>query len=208
MFDATHDQIRRWVRDDGIDGLRVDHPDGLADPVGYMAALREMAARSRGSRREDPRTGRGAAGRLALDGTTGYDALTEVQSLFVDPSAEAAFDRLYRDLTGDQRTFHEHVEAGKRTAVTTILQAEVSRLARLVPGVENAAEALGELAVHFPVYRSYLPEGAHLLAVAIEGAPAPARPRPRRRDRRTRSTAVRFQSSRRGHTRDPLGPYR
>ena len=43
VFDATHEQIRRWVRDDGIDGLRVDHPDGLADPVGYMRALRELA---------------------------------------------------------------------------------------------------------------------------------------------------------------------
>jgi (1->4)-alpha-D-glucan 1-alpha-D-glucosylmutase len=171
VFDATHDQIRRWVRDDGIDGLRVDHPDGLADPVGYMAALREMAGpQSWLTVEKILEPGEALPADWPVDGTTGYDALTEVQSLFVDPSAEAAFDRLYRDLTGDQRTFHEHVEAGKRTAVTTILQAEVSRLARLVPGVENAAEALGELAVHFPVYRSYLPEGAHYLAVAIEGA--------------------------------------
>jgi (1->4)-alpha-D-glucan 1-alpha-D-glucosylmutase len=176
VLDATHEQIRRWVRDDGIDGLRVDHPDGLADPVGYMSALRELAGPDAWLTVEkilEP--GEALPPDWPVDGTTGYDALTEVQGLFVDPAAEAALDGLYRDLTGDQRTFHDHVEAGKRTAVTTILQAEVSRLARLVPTIENAGEVLAELAVHFPVYRSYLPTGAEHLAQAI-GATRTARP--------------------------------
>ncbi len=176
VLDATHEQIRRWVRDDGIDGLRVDHPDGLADPVGYMTALRELAGPDSWLTVEkilEP--GEALPPAWPVDGTTGYDALTEVQGLFVDPRAEAAFDGLYRDLTGDQRSFHDHVEAGKRTAVTTILQAEVSRLARLVPTVENAGGALAELAVHFPVYRSYLPTGAEHLTQAIEATRA-ARP--------------------------------
>ena len=56
IFDATHAQIARWVREDGIDGLRVDHPDGLTDPTGYLAALRDLAgARDMAARREDPR---------------------------------------------------------------------------------------------------------------------------------------------------------
>ncbi len=171
VLEATHEQIRRWMRDDGIDGLRVDHPDGLADPVGYMTALRELAGPEAWLTVEkilEP--GEPLPTDWPVDGTTGYDALAEVQGLFVDARTESDFDRLYRDLTGDQRTFHDHVEAGKRTAVTTILQAEVSRLARLVPGVENAGEALAELAVHFPVYRSYLPTGAEHLAQAIAAA--------------------------------------
>ena len=66
-----------------------------------------------------------------VDGTTGYDALAEVSSLFVDPAAEDIFDSFYRDLTGDQRDFAAHVEAGKRMIATGILQAEIRRLARL-----------------------------------------------------------------------------
>ena len=77
---------------------------------------------------------------------------------------------MYRDLTGDTRSFHEHVENGKRTAATTILRAEIVRLARLVPDVAEAADALTELVVHFPVYRSYLPVGAEHLAQAMAAA--------------------------------------
>ncbi len=47
VFDATHAEIARWVREDGIDGLRVDHPDGLADPLGYMTRLRALAGTGR-----------------------------------------------------------------------------------------------------------------------------------------------------------------
>jgi (1->4)-alpha-D-glucan 1-alpha-D-glucosylmutase len=176
VFDATHDQIRRWVRDDGIDGLRVDHPDGLVDPLKYMRDLRELAGPDSWLTVEkilEP--GETLPPEWPVDGTTGYDALAEVGPLFVDPAAESALDALYRDLTGDQLSFHEHVARGKRAAVDTILQAEISRLARLVPQVEHAHEALAELVVQFPVYRSYLPTGAEHLAQAIEAARA-ARP--------------------------------
>ncbi|HEY8301790.1 MAG TPA: malto-oligosyltrehalose synthase [Jatrophihabitans sp.] len=176
VFDATHDQIRRWVRDDGIDGLRVDHPDGLVDPVGYMRALRELAGPDSWLTVEkilEP--GEELPADWPIDGTTGYDALAEVQPLFVDPAAEAGFNDLYRELTGDTRSFHDHVENGKRTAATTILRAEITRLARLVPDVPDAADALAELVVHFPVYRSYLPTGAEHLTQAMDAARA-ARP--------------------------------
>jgi (1->4)-alpha-D-glucan 1-alpha-D-glucosylmutase len=176
VFDATHEQIRRWVRDDGIDGLRVDHPDGLVDPLKYMQDLRELAGSGSWLTVEkilEP--GETLPPEWPVDGTTGYDALVEVGSLFVDRAAEPALDALYRELTGDQHSFHEHVARGKRSTVETILRAEISRLARLVPQVEHAHEALAELVVHFPVYRSYLPTGAEHLAQAIEAARA-ARP--------------------------------
>ncbi|MGH8860476.1 MAG: malto-oligosyltrehalose synthase [Jatrophihabitantaceae bacterium] len=176
VFAATHDQIRRWVREDGIDGLRVDHPDGLVDPLRYLQDLRELAGPAAWLTVEkilEP--GENLPVEWPVDGTTGYDAMTEVQGLYLDASAEGAFDDLYRDLTGDTRSFHDHVAEGKRAAIATILQAEVARLGRLVPGVEHAIDALTELAVHFPVYRSYLPAGAEHLARAIEAARA-ARP--------------------------------
>jgi (1->4)-alpha-D-glucan 1-alpha-D-glucosylmutase len=176
VFDATHQQIGRWVRDDGIDGLRVDHPDGLVDPAGYLRRLRELAGPEAWLTVEkilEP--GELLPADWPVDGSTGYDALAEVGALFVDPAAGAAFDQLYRSLTGDELSFADHVEQGKRHVVTTILRAEVSRLARLVPNIEDAEAALAELVVHFPVYRSYLPDGAEHLAAAITAASS-ARP--------------------------------
>jgi (1->4)-alpha-D-glucan 1-alpha-D-glucosylmutase len=176
VFDATHEQIRRWLQADEIDGLRIDHPDGLADPRGYLLRLRGLAGGDSWITVEkilEP--GEELPRDWAVDGTTGYDALAEVTALFVDESAEPVLDAAYRELTGDSCTFAEHVHAGKRTAVTTFLRAEVSRLARLVPQFFDAEAALAELLVAFPVYRSYLPVGAEHLATAIERARA-ARP--------------------------------
>jgi (1->4)-alpha-D-glucan 1-alpha-D-glucosylmutase len=176
VFTATHEQIARWLREDKVSGIRVDHPDGLADPPGYFIRLRALAGGDSWLIVEkilEP--GEHLPAAWPVDGTTGYDALAEVGGVFVDPAAEVALDEAYRELTGDTRSFAEHVAGGKRDAVSTILQAEVRRLARLAPDVECAAEALAELLVAFPVYRSYLPDGAEHLARAIETARA-ARP--------------------------------
>jgi (1->4)-alpha-D-glucan 1-alpha-D-glucosylmutase len=176
VFDATHAQIARWLREDGVVGVRVDHPDGLADPRGYLARLRALTGGDGWITVEkilEP--GEELPDDWPIDGTTGYDALAEVGGLFIDPDAAATLDATYRELTGDEADFTEHVRRGKQLAVTTILRAEVARLARLVPGVESAADALAELLVAFPVYRSYLPDGAEHLAAAIETARA-ARP--------------------------------
>ncbi|NED94055.1 malto-oligosyltrehalose synthase [Phytoactinopolyspora alkaliphila] len=164
---ATHERVLAWVRDDEIDGLRVDHPDGLADPAAYFTWLRSEAPDAWLTAEKILEPGEALPARWPVDGTTGYDALAEVGPLFVDPRAEPAFDRLYRDVTGDHLDFAGHVQAGKRLVATTILRAEIRRLARLVPSVPRAVEALTELAVAFPVYRSYLPDGAENLAGAV-----------------------------------------
>ena len=103
---------------------------------------------------------------------TGYDALSEVNALLLDPAAEGAMTRLYVELTGDDRDFEQHIADGKRMVAGTIMKAEVCRLARLVPQVDEALAALTELAVAFPVYRSYLPLGAEYLAEAVRRATA------------------------------------
>ncbi|MDT4949768.1 MAG: (1-_4)-alpha-D-glucan 1-alpha-D-glucosylmutase [Pseudonocardiales bacterium] len=176
VFDATHEQIVHWLRDDRIAGLRIDHPDGLVDPLGYFTRLRSIAGDESWLLVEkilEP--GEKLPTEWPVDGTTGYDALTEVGGVFIDTTAETELDDLYRELTGDKLTGPEHVQLGKRNAVETILQAEVSRLARLTADVDRAGEALAELLVAFPVYRSYLPTGGGHLATAIGTARA-ARP--------------------------------
>jgi (1->4)-alpha-D-glucan 1-alpha-D-glucosylmutase len=173
VFDATHAQIARWLHEDHITGLRIDHPDGLADPLGYFTRLRELAGEDAWIVVEkilEP--GEQLPEEWPVDGATGYEALADVCGIFLDPAAEAAFDQLYRELTGDLLTHTEHVTNGKRDGVTTILRAEVNRLAALAPRVDGAADAIAELLVAFPVYRSYLPTGAGDLATAMERARA------------------------------------
>jgi (1->4)-alpha-D-glucan 1-alpha-D-glucosylmutase len=173
VFAATHEEIRRWVDEDGIDALRVDHPDGLVDPQGYVERLRGLLGPERWLVIEkilEP--GEVLPPDWPVDGTTGYDAMAEVGAVFVDHSAEEAFTETYRELTGDRADFAAHVERGKRDVATTILRAEINRLALLAPTVDRADEALIELVVAFPVYRSYLPTGGPYLAEAIEQARA------------------------------------
>jgi (1->4)-alpha-D-glucan 1-alpha-D-glucosylmutase len=167
VFEATHREVLRWVRGDGVAGLRVDHPDGLADPLGYLSRLHAAAPGTWLVVEKILEPGEALPRDWPVAGTTGYDALAEVTGLLVDRSAEPAFTAMYRSLTGDHRGFGEHVEAAKRQVLTTTMQAEVRRLARLCPQVERADEAITELLVAFPVYRSYLPDGADHLAEAV-----------------------------------------
>ncbi|SOD74045.1 maltooligosyl trehalose synthase [Jatrophihabitans sp. GAS493] len=167
VFDATHARVLDWVRHDGIIGLRLDHPDGLADPAGYLERLRAATGDCWITVEKILEPGEQLPTTWPVAGTTGYDALTEVSNVLIDPTVEPRFDALYRELSGDALDFHEHVARGKRTAVETILQAEVSRLARLVPSVERARDALAELLIAFPVYRSYLPDGREYLDQAV-----------------------------------------
>ncbi|HEY2984515.1 MAG TPA: malto-oligosyltrehalose synthase [Jatrophihabitantaceae bacterium] len=169
VFDATHREVLRLVGD-GVAGLRIDHPDGLADPLGYLSRLRAAVPDAWLTVEKILEPGESLPRSWPVSGTTGYDALAEVNALFVDPSAEAALSDLYRSLTGDQLSFDQHVEAGKRLVATTILRPEVRRLAGLCAGIEQAAEAITELLVAFPVYRSYLPEGASHLTAAVDTA--------------------------------------
>jgi (1->4)-alpha-D-glucan 1-alpha-D-glucosylmutase len=173
VFDATHDEILRWVSTYGVTGLRVDHPDGLVDPGGYLDRLAAAAPTCWITVEKITEPGEQLPSAWPVAGMTGYDALSEVNGLLVSPAAEGAMTALYVELTGDDRDFEQQIADGKRMVATTILQAEVCRLARCVPEVgdlDDTVAALTELAVAFPVYRSYLPLGAEHLAEAVQRA--------------------------------------
>jgi (1->4)-alpha-D-glucan 1-alpha-D-glucosylmutase len=93
VFEATHGEVLRWVADGQVTGLRVDHPDGLADPGGYFRRLKErsgvwiVAEKILGVGEPLPTS-------WPVEGTTGYDALREICGVFVDPEAEEQFTAL------------------------------------------------------------------------------------------------------------------
>ncbi|WP_170323853.1 malto-oligosyltrehalose synthase [Cryptosporangium phraense] len=171
VFNATHGEILRWYAEGGLDGLRVDHPDGLRDPGEYLQRL-HMGAPDAWLVVEKIAEPGEELPDWPIDGLTGYDALGEVGALFVDPAAEDAFTALDTELTGVATDYPGLLYASKKDVATGMLRAELRRLARLVTG-ENAPEveaALAEVLAAFPVYRSYLPFGVHHLEEALATA--------------------------------------
>ena len=175
VFEATHALVRHWV-ERGVAGLRVDHPDGLVAPGEYLRRLRALAPQAWITVEKILEPGETLPRDWPVAGTTGYDAMREVNGLFLDPAGEHEFTSLYQRLTGDQRDIAEHVEIGKRMVVTDLLPAEIRRMAALAPDVPDAGAAIAEVAVAFSVYRSYLPDGVadldHALALAARRRPA------------------------------------
>lgn len=168
VFEESHAEILRWVREGLIDGLRIDHPDGLTDPGGYLARLANATDGAYVLVEKILEHGEALPAHWATAGTTGYDALGDIDRVLVDPAARTALDELEAELRADSpqqgsADWGRMVHNGKRAVADGLLQAEVRRLARLLPEVPDAEDALAELLTCFPVYRSYLPAGlAHL----------------------------------------------
>jgi (1->4)-alpha-D-glucan 1-alpha-D-glucosylmutase len=149
VFRTTHRKVLELVGEGLLDGVRVDHPDGLARPREYLERLRaegvehvwvEKILASDEELRGWP-----------VDGTTGYEFLNDVLGVFVEPAAEEPLTALYRELTGETRGFAEVAEEAKREQARTDLRPEVERLRRLLgePGLEEAVAS-------FHVYRTYV----------------------------------------------------
>ena len=171
VFDEAHAEIVRWFRDGLVDGLRIDHPDGLADPEGYLRRLREATGGSYLLIEKILEPGEQLPAGFDCEGTTGYDALAEVDRVFVDAAGQEPLDALDSGLRGGTADYEDMIRGTKRRITDGILHSEMLRLARLVPAdagltPDAAADALSEIIAAFPVYRSYLPEGADVLKEA------------------------------------------
>ena len=170
VFAATHGEVLRWVAGGDVDGLRVDHPDGLTDPAGYLHRLRERAPDAWILVEKILEPGEELPGSWPVEGTTGYDALAEVDGVLVDPAGEAAFTALDTSLTRVRTDWAQLVHDCKLDVATGMLGSELRRLAALVPHVTDVPAALAEVLACFPVYRSYLPDGVEHLDQALTAA--------------------------------------
>ncbi|MEH3108197.1 MAG: malto-oligosyltrehalose synthase [Sphingomonas fennica] len=201
VFDAVHALPLRLYAEGLIDGVRVDHVDGLADPGGYCRRLRAALAAAEPQRPADAAPGPawlvvekilGPGERLdpawETDGTSGYDFMDEVSALQHDPAGQAAFDALWADVSGRPADFHaEERQARIETLARTFpgqhaaAAAAFTRLAEAVePGGDvtqaAVARALAALLEVFPAYRSYgagEAEPAALDAAVAQAEPAP-----------------------------------
>src|SRR5690348_7759552 len=105
VFEALSRKVLELVHEGLVDGLRIDHPDGLADPAQYLRRLRDGgAARVWVEKILEPDE---QLRDWPVEGTTGYEFMNDVTALFVDPAAEEHLTELYRDVSGEERSFEE-----------------------------------------------------------------------------------------------------
>jgi (1->4)-alpha-D-glucan 1-alpha-D-glucosylmutase len=179
VFDHAHQRVLRLVREGVIDGLRIDHIDGLLDPKAYLQRLQDRIAALRGadshfylvvekilaaheSLRED----------WPIDGTTGYEFLNQVMALLIDPANEGAFSECYGQFTGERREFSEigrlcklHIMDNEMSGELNVLARDFARLARQHPRTADFTQtllwrAIKQLIACFPVYRTYMDASA------------------------------------------------
>lgn len=172
VFDRTHGLILDLVEAGRVQGLRIDHIDGLADPEGYLRALQArvgpgfyVVAEKILGHDERLRS-------WPMSGTTGYDALNQLDGVLLDRSAAAAIEAAYAQAGGPQEGYDEALRRAKREVLegsfASELEVVVSDLARIAAGdrrtrdytVNAMRRALTEIIVEFPVYRSYVADKA------------------------------------------------
>ncbi len=177
VFAASHALVLRLLGEGRLDGIRLDHTDGLCDPAGYFQRLQDAAA---GAMASGGRSGLYLVAEKILessealpcgwkiDGTTGYDFLADVGGLWVDPSAEAAMTHVYREVTGETAGFDAIAADARRAVLSSDLASEVNLLAqaleRLAVGrrrsrdltLRSLAAAVLETLAAFPVYRTFV----------------------------------------------------
>lgn len=191
VFAATHGKLLELVADGVVEGLRVDHPDGLADPGGYLRRLHGASGGRWTVVEKILADGEHLPAGWPVAGTTGYDALRHLDGLFTDPAGAGELLGQYRRFAAPQADRGGHWEATVRRAaykvVTHELATEVDRLTRVAnrlcaaspdPGLRDRAPwalrtALRELLVRMEVYRPYTP--GDTASVVTEEAAAEAR---------------------------------
>ncbi len=194
VFEESHVEIKRWIDEGLVDGLRVDHPDGLRDPEGYLADLAGLSEHAYVLVEKILEPGETLPSTWATAGTTGYDALGLVDRVLTAPVARG-------ELPQDVHDWAAMIHGTKRAVADGILGSEVRRIVRELPGGTAPAssgsltkrlsarlrggsaeptplglpqavvvDAVAELAACFPVYRSYLPTTRGYLDEAFASA--------------------------------------
>ncbi|WP_067545752.1 malto-oligosyltrehalose synthase [Nocardia crassostreae] len=181
VFEATHRELAAWCEHDLIDGVRVDHPDGLAYPAAYLRQLRKLIGPHRLLLVEKVLShSEPLDATLPIDGTTGYDTLADIGAVLIDPDGAKQLTELSRQFAGhgsDRSWFAENEHRIKRAVAETMLVPEVRRLVAAVKRDARTdafdtmalTNAVIEVLSFMPVYRTdYAPLAGTVSAVVAE----------------------------------------
>jgi (1->4)-alpha-D-glucan 1-alpha-D-glucosylmutase len=168
VFFDTHHLVLGWLDDGTVDGLRVDHPDGMRDPAAYLHRLRSARPGVWVVVEKILEPGESLPESWPVEGTTGYDFMWRASALFVDPEGEEPLTRLYAELTDERTDYAEVLRVQKHRVLRDVLGSDVNRLTALLVEVcerhrnyrdhtrHELHEVLRELIACFPVYRTYV----------------------------------------------------
>jgi (1->4)-alpha-D-glucan 1-alpha-D-glucosylmutase len=182
VFEATHRLVLDLLRQHKVDGLRIDHPDGLYDPAQYFRRLQCSLESNAPTDNCDSKPIYVVIEKILTGderlpeawpvfGTTGYEFGNLVNGLFVDSSAVGKMDRIYRTFLGRQVNFDSLLYRSKKIVMHTALASELTVLANILTRialsnrhtcdftVNSLREALSKIVASFPVYRTYISEG-------------------------------------------------
>ncbi len=165
VFMATHAMLLALHGHGEVDGFRIDHPDGLADPGGYLDRLADATGGAWVVVEKILEGEESLPDGWRCSGTTGYDAMLRIQQVMTPPDHEGTLDRIWAEVAPDRASLEQVVTDSKRLVVDDVQAAEVDRLMRLVrrvlPGEDTAAlrRALEALLVSMDRYRAYVVPG-------------------------------------------------
>jgi (1->4)-alpha-D-glucan 1-alpha-D-glucosylmutase len=167
VFTATHERIETMLTRQELDGLRVDHPDGLANPHGYLKRLRSMQPAGRVYVEKILENDERLDETWHVDGTVGYDFLAKVNRLWMDDSHTDALTAIYSDFTGHSVNVGALVRQKQREVLDTAFFGELHRLTELLVRIARSdpdtsdlsprylREALAAVTAALPIYRTY-----------------------------------------------------
>jgi (1->4)-alpha-D-glucan 1-alpha-D-glucosylmutase len=167
VFEASHARIERMVSQGEVDGLRIDHPDGLRDPRAYFERLRRLLPAGRLYVEKILENDERLVEDWPVDGTVGYDFLAKVNRLWMDDQRIDALTATYSDFTGHPVNFGALVREKKRAIVESTFSADLDRLGKAAERIARAdwhtrdlsprqlREALARVTTTLTVYRTY-----------------------------------------------------
>ena len=173
VFDDSHTEVARWFAEGLVDGVRIDHPDGLSDPCGYLAWLRDLVGPDAWIVIEKIlAVDEALEPTLPVAGTTGYDVLREVGGVFIDPAGAPALTALVDSAGMDYQAIPNLLADLKIHAATDTLASELGRLRRSIVAAAGTdhpllPEAVAALLSHIGVYRCDYPGLAAILPTAL-----------------------------------------
>jgi (1->4)-alpha-D-glucan 1-alpha-D-glucosylmutase len=188
VFRATHARIETMVAEGQVDGLRIDHPDGLRDPLAYFKRLRALLPRGRVYVEKILENDERLEEDWPIDGTVGYDFLAKANRLWMDDQRTDALTATYSDFTGHPVNFVALVREKKLEILESTFSAELDRLGAAALEIARAdfrtrdlspwhlREALARLTAALAVYRTYRtaatlhPQDSRVVTEAVQGA--------------------------------------
>jgi (1->4)-alpha-D-glucan 1-alpha-D-glucosylmutase len=172
VFADTHSLLLDWLGRGVLDGIRIDHPDGLRDPEQYFKRLRSASPEAWIVAEKILEPGEPLRTNWPIHGTTGYDFLYQAGGLFIDPRGLEQLTEAYRQFTGETVSYDDLCRENKRLVLRGILASDITRLVSIFVQIceshrdhrdytrPDIHRALREIVTSFPVYRSYIVSGS------------------------------------------------